>query len=443
MTDDIFQQLVDEAEKIQETRNNVTPLFVTNDKGTIRNLIKNIRIMISLEKDIKNLGFNEFTQEITLNKEPISDSFLEHLRGLFDDKYLIKFSKDDIFSAVDKSARENSYHPIKQMIESEEWDGTERAETIFIDYLGVEDNLYTRTVAKRWLTGAVARIYQPAIKFEMVPILQGKQGIGKSTIAKKLGGEYFTDSLMGLGKSKDDYQQLVGAWIVELAELSSMNKTDIETMKGFISGTTDKIRLPYGRIHTYLDRTSVFIGTTNASEYLGDLTGNRRFFPLPTDEGKITKSVFDISNDTVQQIWAEAHSYYLAGERIFIADDEEEITILANEARAITTEKSLAVTEIEDYLDMTVNSEWNTKPLFDKRYYFRNYQNTGKTDGNGLIQKTTVEEVLKVVLNLDSSDRNIAGETKKVRMFLDNLDGWEKKQVWINGKNRKGYERIS
>lgn len=437
----MFNQLANEAKEIQQAKNKVDPLFITSDDGSILKLITNIRTMIGVEPQLKTLAYNEFTQQITLNKEPIDDYVLDILRAHFDEKYHLKFSKDDIFTAVNAYARERPYNPVKKMIESKKWDNIPRVETLFIDYLGVADNIYTRSVTRKWLTGAVARVYEPGIKFEMVPILQGKQGTGKSTIAQKLGGEYFTDSLMGMGKNKDDYQQLIGTWIIELAELSSMNKTDIETMKGFISGRVDKIRLPYARIPTSSKRTSVFIGTTNASEYLGDLTGNRRFFPLPIDTEKATKDIFSLTDETVQQIWAEAYIYYCAGEELYITDENE--IQLAEEARAITTEKSLAVSEIEDYLEMTVNSEWNTKSLYDKRSYFLHYQNTGKTDGNSLIQKTTVEEILKVVLDLNAGDRNIAGETKKVRMFLDNLEGWKKKQVWINGKNARGYERIT
>lgn len=441
ITEDIFKQLADEATEIQEVKNTVDPLFITRDDGTILKLITNIRIMISVEPYLKTLAFNEFTQEITLNKEPIDDFTLDILRAHFDEKYQLKFSKDDIYTAVNAYARERSYHPIKQMIESKEWDKTPRAETVFIDYLGVDDSVYTRAVTRKWLTGAVARIYEPSIKFEMVPILQGKQGAGKSTVAQKLGGEYFNDSLMGMGRNKDDYQQLIGTWIIELAELSSMNKTDIETMKGFISARADKIRLPYARITNTYKRTAVFIGTTNASEYLGDLTGNRRFFPLPINEENATKDVFSLSKETVQQIWAEAYTYYCAGEELYLTDETE--LQLANEARAITTEKSLAITEVDDFLEMTVSSEWNKLPLIEKRGYFLRYQDSGKSDGNSPIQKTTADEILKVVLNSKSTDTNNASLAKKVRLYMDNLEGWKKKQVWINSRNARGYERIT
>src|SRR5699024_6955439 len=161
---------------------------------------------------------------------PITDDFIDDLRVRFDTKYHIKFSETDILSVLNVLARERSYHPIKRFIESKKWDKTPRAESLFIDYLGADDNQYIRDTTRKWLAGAVARVYQPGIKFEIIPILQGVQGSGKSTMASKLGGDYFTDSLQTMGKTKDDYQVLVNNWIVELGELASMNSTETETI---------------------------------------------------------------------------------------------------------------------------------------------------------------------------------------------------------------------
>ena len=153
------------------------------------------------------------------------------------------------------------------MIHSKPWDGVQRVESIFIDYLGVDDNSYTRAVARKWMAGAVARIYEPGIKFEMVPIIAGKQGLGKSTLFQRLGGDFFTDSLRSLGNTKDDYQLLIGAFIIELGELSSMSTTETDQIKSFVSARSDKIRLPYARTTQTYKRTCVFAGTTNTSQY--------------------------------------------------------------------------------------------------------------------------------------------------------------------------------
>src|SRR5699024_4816481 len=180
--------------------------FIRNEDGEIKKLFSNLKKMIEIDETIKDIEFNSFTQEINVNDELITDALLSEIRLNISNKYYIDYTKDDILQAISLIASEHSFHPIKDNIHSRPWDGQKRAETLFIDYLGADDNEYTRAVARKWLAGAVARIYEPGIKFEMVPVLQGKQGVGKSTIADKLGGDYFLDTLQSLGNTKDDYQ---------------------------------------------------------------------------------------------------------------------------------------------------------------------------------------------------------------------------------------------
>ena len=357
----------------QKTNNEkVSQLFKTDTKKEIIKNLSNLRLMIESDNIARGLKYNEFTNDIQVNDKTIDDNFIRQLRINIDKYYttdtkIMDFSENDIFTMVNEIARDNSFHPIKQMIESKEWDGVERAETLFIDYLGADDNRYIRESTRKWLAGSVARIYEPGVKFEIIPILQGKQGIGKSTIASKLGGTYFTDSLQGLGNTKDDYQMLIGTWIAELGELSSLSSTKVETIKGFTSATEDKIRLPYERITQTFKRTVSFIGTTNPKEYLKDLTGNRRFFPIPLDETKTTKDVFKLDDDTIQQIWAEAYTYYKAGEKLFIPHDDVLTHELAQVYREEATEQNMIHSDIHDFLNMTVERDWNNLSQRDKR----------------------------------------------------------------------------
>src|SRR5699024_3198778 len=283
-----------------------------------------LKVMLLKSEKLKGIQFNEFTQEISVNGNVITDSLMAELKFDLSNEYYMDFSIDDILQMVQIIAREHPVHPIKQIIQRKPWDSVERAETLFIDYLGADDNEYVRTVTRKWLAAAVARVYEPGIKFEMVPVLQGAQGIGKSTVVDRIAGEYFVDSLKSLGNSKDDYQMLIGAWIVELGELSSLNDTRIETMKGFISARVDKLRLPYGKITQSFSRTCVFIGTTNPGTYLRDSTGNRRFFPIPLN-GKKKKDIFDITDEEIQQLWAEAYHYYTNGEKLYSDDETEQL----------------------------------------------------------------------------------------------------------------------
>ena len=421
--------------------------FIRNEDGEIKKLFSNLKKMIEIDETIKDIELNEFTREVNVNDDLLTDNFLSEIRLNISNKYYIDYSKDDILQAISLIASEHSFHPIKDNIHSRPWDGQKRAETLFIDYLGADDNEYTRAVARKWLAGAVARIYQPGVKFEMVPIIQGKQGIGKSTLADKLGGEFFVDSLKSLGNNKDDYQMLIGAWIIELGELSSFNDTKIETMKGFISAREDKIRLPYDKITQRFPRTCVFIGTTNPGQYLKDTTGNRRFFPIPTPN-QPSKDVFSLSDEEVQQIWAEAYQLYINKEQLFLNDEEEK---LANKYRDDATEEDMLLVQVKDFLDMKVPKTWNNTDLDDKKLYFKEFQITGlnengefesknKPKGSYTIDRVTTKE-LAYMLEIPANDLRSNPKMKKIRMYFDGLDDWEYKDVKQNGETKKGYMR--
>lgn len=416
--------------------------FIRDEEGKIKKLFTNLKKMIEVDETLKDIEFNSFTQEINVNDELINDALLSEIRLNISNKYYIDYTKDDILQALLLIANEHAFHPIK----SRPWDGQKRAETLFIDYLGADDNEYTRAVARKWLAGAVARIYQPGIKFEMVPIIQGKQGIGKSTLADKLGGEFFVDSLKSLGNNKDDYQTLIGAWIVELGELDSFNKTSIDTMKGFISAREDKIRLPYDKITQRFPRTCVFIGTTNPDKYLKDATGNRRFFPIPTPNQPST-DVFSINDEDVQQIWAEAYHLYINKEQLFLNEKEERI---ANKYRSDATEEDLLINQVEEYLSMKVPKNWNNTGLADKKIYFRDRMLASVDEegeyiskqpkGTHTIDRVTTKE-LAYVLEIEASNFKANPKIKKIRMYLNGLEDWEYKDVKQNNQVKKGYKR--
>lgn len=427
-------------ESSQSEEDKVKELLQKSSSGSVKLSLTNLRTILESHKvTCDALGFNEFTEEVTVNKEPITDDILNEIRMMVDQEYAITYTKDSVMDVVRKMARDkNSYHPIKQMIESYPWDQTCRMDSVFIDYLGAEDNEYIREVTRKWLVGAVARIYQPGIKFEMVPVLVGSQGKGKSTLAAKLGGDYFVDSLSSMGNTKDDYQLLIQSWIIELGELSSMRKTDTDKIKNFISATSDKVRLPYSKTPTNNKRTCVFIGTTNNSQFLQDLTGNRRFFPVVL-ENKPKKKVFDMKECIIQQIWAEAFAAYKNKEDLYPSSKMEEE---ANKHRSVAVEDDLAIMDIDLFLDMPVSRYWDQKDLYKKKLSFEDYLHSSKIDPDGnQIKKTTTAEIARVVFNVKSSDRT-NGIMKRINLFMNSKNDWKKQTVWINGKAQSGYARI-
>ena len=219
-----------------------------------------------------------------------------------------------------------------------------RIEKWLITYLGVEDTDYAKTVGPLWLIQAVARIYQPGCKADAVLTLEGDQDLGKSTVGQILFGPWFCDRLPDLG-SKDSFLQLLGMWCIELAELDVLGRADSARIKGFVSSSVDRLRLPYGHQAINLPRSTVFLGTGNHDTYLKDETGNRRFWPVLC--GKIDLKELKKDRD---QLLAEAVYLYLQGKIWWIiAEETKEIT---QQAQADRYEADPWEEKIEKWVDM-------------------------------------------------------------------------------------------
>ena len=219
-------------------------------------------------------------------------------------------SRQDFFDAMKNVAMRHKFHPIKDLLNSFQWDGREHIRSLLPEYLGAEDSDYTYQVMRLWMLGAVARIFRSGCKFDYCMILQGAQGVGKSTLPRlmTLDDSWFSDSLDSLDTDRSA-QSLIEVWICELAELKSLARTTggMESVKKFLTATQDRFRQPYERrADTYL-RSCVFMGTTNKSDLLSDQTGNRRFLIVKVGEQKPEKNLFDESAmEDIRQSWAEA-----------------------------------------------------------------------------------------------------------------------------------------
>ena len=219
----------------------------------------------------------------------------------------ILVSVDVAGQAVQTAARDHAFHPVKAYLQGLKSDGVQRVDAWLSAYLGAADAEYARAVGSRWLISAVARIFRPGAKVDCCLILEGPQGIRKSTALHTLAGEYFTDELADLG-SKDAAMQTRGVWIIELSELDSLSNSDVARIKAFMSRTTDRFRPPYGMRLVESSRQCVFAGTVNHSTYLRDETGGRRFWPVTC--GRI--ATVELSRDR-DQLWAEANVRFASG----------------------------------------------------------------------------------------------------------------------------------
>tara|TARA_R110000824_G_scaffold309986_2_gene497331 strand:- start:332 stop:1249 length:918 start_codon:yes stop_codon:yes gene_type:complete len=198
-----------------------------------------------------------------------------------------------------------------------EWDTTTRCENLLPRYFGADDTPLNREIGKRWMISAVARIFDPGCKVDTVLILVGPQGALKSSAFNTLAlnPEWFCDTAIDFRRGNDAYEKLRGVWIYELAELSGVRRSDVESVKAFISSRRDRFREAYARCVTENPRQCVFVGTTNEVEFLSDGTGSRRFWP-------VTIGAIDLPalRSDVEQLWAEARTFYQTGDRWWLED---------------------------------------------------------------------------------------------------------------------------
>ena len=285
-------------------------------------------------------------------------------------------AKGKVDDAVAFVHEKNSFHPVRDYLSALKWDGQERLDTLFIDYLGAEDSPYTRAVARKTFTAAVARVFEPGCKFDCMLVLIGKQGIGKSHMLSIMGGEWFSDSITSIS-GKEGYEALHGSWIVEWAELSAAKKSDIESMKQFISKRDDRYRKAYARRVTDNPRQCVFVGTTNDDEFLRDFTGNRRFLPIQTDATAATKNIFDELPQERDQIWAEAVQRYRDKEPLYL---DRELTETATRIQDDHTYHSVREDLVRDYLERKLPEGWKDMTLFERKSWLENPDNQGTVE---------------------------------------------------------------
>ncbi len=294
----------------EDSRGNRKPLQTVRNFETV------------MENDARFSGkarFNEFAQQVFLaGGVPWESGESCRAWGSFDDSALFSImqsdygltSRNDYFDALKIVSMRHKYHPVREFLDSLEWDGREHIRGLLPAYLGAEDNEYNYQVMRLFMLGGASRAYHPGCKFDYVMILQGRQGVGKSTFLRLLAvsDEWFNDSLDSLDGDRAA-QSLMGSWIIELAELKSLARTSggVDSVKRFLSATQDKFRMPYERRADIFLRQCVFAGSTNKAEFLQDETGNRRYLVVNTGVNEPEKSLFspEAAAD-IKAAWAQA-----------------------------------------------------------------------------------------------------------------------------------------
>lgn len=350
--------LLDKNNKIKVNLRNLTLIF-ENDPLLKDRVAKNDFAGDFVKTD-KMLGIR---QKDTVNGDLWVDHFDIKIKYYLEKRYDMQAGLPMIREALDIIAHKRAFHPVKNYLKSLQWDGKKRAETMLIDYLGAKDSKYTRAVARKILVAAVKRVFNPGCKFDYVMILEGTQGKRKSTFVDTLAKGWFTDDLKSFDDPRRTVETLKGKWIVELPELQTFSKSEIETIKAFFSRQSDRTREAYARRPEDYPRQCIFIGTTNDTRYLKDETGNRRFWPILTGKG-----VIDIEGlaKNIDQIWAEAMVLYKAGEKLYLNDEEEQIAKVEQNDRLVDN----AMTgQIEAWLMTRVSiAQLRTGPGLDEEF---------------------------------------------------------------------------
>jgi Virulence-associated protein E len=292
--------------------------YMTGESDFICN-VGNVLHALDHEPEIMNaFGYDEmlraevllrplFSSERNFKPRPVTDADVTGLQAWLQRFGLLNLGVGATHDAVNKHAREHSFHPLRDYLNALKWDGKDRLRAWLHIYLGAEDNEYTNEIGTMFLIGMVARVLRPGCKLDYMLVLEGTQGTTRSTVCAILAGDYFSDHLPDI-TGKECSQHLRGKWLIEVAELRAHSRASIDEFKEFLTRTTERYRPPWGRKEVHEPRQCVFIATTNKDTYLRDETGNRRFWPIKTGEIKLD----DLRCDR-DQLFAEAVNLYRSG----------------------------------------------------------------------------------------------------------------------------------
>lgn len=392
---DVLEQLERKGDKKEKTTGDV---ILGKPIPTLLN------VDIILREDSRFSGrfaFDEFRLELFIDSQPASDESETGVALQIARIYGLNARTPMVREAIARIARENPFHPVREYLNSLEWDGKSRASGWLIDSLGAEDTPLHREYGERFLVGCVARIMKPGCKLDTLLVLKGPQGTGKSTAFSDLAGEdaWFCDSSIHFG-NKDAFQNLHGVWIYELSELNSVRRSESSAIKAFLSSRIDRYRPPYARNPLEVPRQNVFAGTTNEEEFLKDTTGSRRFWPVTVckySDGSLTKKR--------DQLWAEAVHLYRGDTTWWLSDSGEE-------SRGRISEQFLEIDAWEEPI-----RKWLIK------------QNGG----------FSIAQVLNEAINMDV-DRQTTSHSMRVGKILSKF-GCQKSRRLLNGKRTSVWGR--
>ena len=426
----------DVVENKEETDTDWTKRLKRNSNGKIENAIKNIEIILEHDQHLKGkIALDEFAnRSLVLGKLPwdYSKEFEQRQWKDSDDSGLRSYLEavhevvgiNKINDALVNVSEKHKINEVKEYLESLEWDGVSRLETLLIDYFDVEDNIYTRQIMEIALRAAVARAIEGGIKFDVAVVLQGGQGKGKTTFFRTLGKKWFNNSLEKI-EGKESAVTIQGAWIVELGEMTGYSVSEVNSVKHFLSKQEDIYRAPFGKRNEKFPRRCVFFGTTNNWEFLRDKTGDRRFWPAVIGQNKPKKSVFNDLPKEVDQIWAEAYFNYLVNNYYDL--NSEEAKQIALDMQKEHSESNPLDGLISEFLEKEIPEDWNKKTVKQRRDYFHSSVEPIKDSNKEYIKR---DRICALEIWNECMDRDPGSlkrfNTKEINEILERMEGWER-----------------
>lgn len=419
----------DIVEEVEEDKEKWLTELDFKENGEFKNTPNNFVLILNNDENLKGkMGINEFSNRICVlgqlpwrKENDLSDWIDEDDSSLR--IYISKIwgiqSKQNCEDALKQTVRANAYHPVRDYLNSLTWDGVSRIDTLLVDYMGAVDSEYTRFVTRKWLCGAVARIFVPGIKFDYMLVLTGAQGIYKSTFFNYLSKGWFTDSIQDV-EGNQAIEKLMNSWIIEFGELQAFSKAESNAIKRFITSQEDRTRLAYAKRTSYLKRQCVFAGTTNKSEFLKDDTGDRRYWPVNVKAEGRTKDVREDLPKEVDQIWAEAIHYWKdLKEPLAPSKEQEALAKMEQEDHREVNEKEGLILK---YLDTLLPENWEELDIYRRRSFLQ---------GIELLEgKVKREKVCAIEVWCECYEKNKADMKKsdsiEINNILNSLKGWRK-----------------
>ena len=436
--------------KISNALTNASLEITTDEKGKVIQTLENLeKIILS----ITPIAYNELTDVIEIRDKqgkikPLEKRDKELFRMEIEKRFKFKAKVIDLDTAIISASDKFRYHPIKNQILGVSWDEQPRAESFFIDVLGVEDNVYNRECTRKWLLASLTRLFDNGVKFDEMIILQGGQGIGKSTTLQRLSLGYYTDITEKI--SDEVTFKVMRTWLVELSELSTMMKTDSDSFKAWLSATKDTVRKKYSTDPNDYPRTFTVLGTTNNKEILKDRTGNRRYWLMYCEKDKIKNTIWSLDIKYILQLWGEVYQWYKNGENLLIS---EETKVYMEKLSSGALEYNPLEERINSILDMYVPNNW--KEIINdsmKRHEYYNHVNDYTTYGYGnsrfqlqtKIMDITTGELVYLLGNGEEPYKDLKGNTlaKEINQVMNNLPNWIKSNKISrlhSGKYLRGY----